>query len=205
MVSVGSLNFANILLVLGRDGELLNATRAASLMKRRWVWVLLALLEASLDVHAFGSSFTASARSRRAETRLSDSAAAGTTTPGSSYVGFVQSKLRAGIPGVVHCHVRDCSDGHTVTGFSDGSKRALAKDGIQLEVLIVASAFEGVSTMKRHRTVHACLDEEFKRNAIHSLELKTLTAEQWEGMGGPPTYAAMAASQRQAAFKIENS
>lgn len=174
-------------------------------MKRRWVWVLLALLEASLDVHAFGSSFTASARSRRAETRLSDSAAAGTTTPGSSYVGFVQSKLRAGIPGVVHCHVRDCSDGHTVTGFSDGSKRALAKDGIQLEVLIVASAFEGVSTMKRHRTVHACLDEEFKRNAIHSLELKTLTAEQWEGMGGAPTYAAMAASQRQAAFKIENS
>ena len=162
------------------------------------LWALLAL-----DVHAFGSSCqlsTASSRSRRAATRLSDSAA-----PTGSYVGFVQSKLRAGIPGVVHCHVRDCSDGHTVTGFSDGSKRALAKDGIQLEVLIVASAFEGVSTMKRHRTVHACLDEEFKRNAIHSIELKTLTAEQWEDMGGPPTYAAMAASQRQAAFKIETS
>ena len=164
------------------------------------LWALLAL-----DVHAFGSSqlSTASAQSRRAATRLSDSAAAG--TPPGSYVGFVQSKLRAGIPGVVHCHVRDCSDGHTVTGFSDGSKRALAKDGIQLEVLIVASAFEGVSTMKRHRTVHACLDEEFKRNAIHSIELKTLTAEQWEDMGEPPTYAAMAASQRQAAFKIETS
>ena len=126
-------------------------------------------------------------RARTSAPLLSESASSFETPE--EFVEHVQSTLRDQIPGVVHCHVRDCSDGHTATGFVDGTTRALSADGIQLEVLVVSSSFEKVLSIKRHRAVYGCFDDEFKSNAIHSMELKTFTESQWEGMGKPMSYS----------------
>ena len=143
------------------------------------------LLPASAYVVA--ATTRSAVRARTSAPRLSESPPPLETRE--DFVEHVQSKLRGQIPGVVHCHVRDCTvAGHTTAGFSDGSNRALSVDGIQLEVLVVSSSFEKVLSIKRHRAVYGCVDEEFKSNAIHSMELKTFTESQWEGMGRPQSY-----------------
>lgn len=147
----------------------------------------LAVLKQPTSAIVVASTSHSAVRARAAAPRLSESAPPPETRE--EFVEYVQSTLREQIPGTVHCHVRDCSDGHTATGFTDGSNRALSKDGIQLEVLVVSSSFEKVLSIKRHRAVYGCFDDEFKSNAIHSMELKTFTESQWEAMGKPMSYS----------------
>ena len=50
------------------------------------------------------------------------------------------------------------------------------------KVLVVSSAFQGKSTIARHRLIYKILEQELAAR-IHALSLKTLTPEQWETAG----------------------
>ncbi|XP_059809326.1 bolA-like protein 2 [Hypanus sabinus] len=83
----------------------------------------------------------------------------------------------------------------TATGVREKLLKELQADHVEVEditaqkcstsfrVLVVAKAFESKPLLQRHRMVNGCLNEELK--AIHALELKTLTLEQWEATRGP--------------------
>lgn len=47
-------------------------------------------------------------------------------------------------------------------------------------VLVVSSAFEGTLPLKQHRMVNAALREHIDSGAIHALQLKTFTPDQYD-------------------------
>lgn len=51
-------------------------------------------------------------------------------------------------------------------------------DGQHFEALIVCSAFEGLSSVRRHQRVYAALGERM-REEIHALSMTTLTPAEW--------------------------
>jgi acid stress-induced BolA-like protein IbaG/YrbA len=59
------------------------------------------------------------------------------------------------------------------------SKAEITGDGSKFEARVISDAFEGVSTIKRHKMVYAVLDEHIKSGAIHALSIKTFTASEW--------------------------
>merc|ERR1719342_129224 len=67
-----------------------------------------------------------------------------------------------------HLEVEDVSDGC----------------GAKYQVLIVSQKFEGVKpTIKRHRMVHAAIEEEMK--SIHAIQFKTMSPDEWEKLKQP--------------------
>ncbi|CAE7580631.1 Bola1 [Symbiodinium natans] len=99
----------------------------------------------------------------------------------SDYAAWAREKLLRSIPDIRNIEVEDVSDGHTVEGFADGSKRAQDPNGRELKVLVVSGAFESLSPVQRQRLVHKALEEALSSGAIHSLPaLRTLTPQQWE-------------------------
>jgi len=58
------------------------------------------------------------------------------------------------------------------------SKADISGDGSKFEARVVSQAFDGQSTIKRHKMVYAVLDEHIKSGAIHALTIKTLTPEE---------------------------
>lgn len=50
--------------------------------------------------------------------------------------------------------------------------------GGHFAVSVVASAFEGLMTIKRHRLVYQAVDELFASGAIHALEVEALTPKE---------------------------
>ncbi|MGQ7845489.1 BolA family protein [Granulosicoccus sp. 3-233] len=60
-----------------------------------------------------------------------------------------------------------------------GSKAEITGDGSKFEARVVSDAFEGLSTVKRHKLVYAVLDEHIKSGAIHALTIKTFTTDEW--------------------------
>ncbi|MEN8718997.1 MAG: BolA family protein [Oceanococcaceae bacterium] len=61
-----------------------------------------------------------------------------------------------------------------VAGMPEADVAILGDDGAHFEARIVAAAFEGQSTVARHRMVYAALGPRMGRE-IHALALKTLT------------------------------
>ena len=51
-------------------------------------------------------------------------------------------------------------------------------DGAHFEALIVATAFDGLSRVRRHQLVYAALGERM-REEVHALSMQTLTPAQW--------------------------
>jgi len=51
-------------------------------------------------------------------------------------------------------------------------------DGAHFEALVVASAFEGVSRVRRHQMVYAALGGRM-REEVHALSMATLTPAEW--------------------------
>jgi acid stress-induced BolA-like protein IbaG/YrbA len=51
-------------------------------------------------------------------------------------------------------------------------------DGQHFEALIVSSAFEGLSRVKRHQLVYGALGERM-REEIHALSMSTVTPAEW--------------------------
>lgn len=83
-----------------------------------------------------------------------------------SFLSDLETKLRNELP-ATHVAITDNSWMHAGhVGNTHG--------GSHLALTIVSLGFEGLSTLKRHRMVHALLAEEMQQR-IHALELKLLT------------------------------
>lgn len=46
-------------------------------------------------------------------------------------------------------------------------------------VVVVSPAFQGLLPIKRHRMVNAAVAEELNSGAIHAMQLKTFTPDEW--------------------------
>jgi acid stress-induced BolA-like protein IbaG/YrbA len=84
---------------------------------------------------------------------------------------------------VTHLNIRDSTDGHAVAGFLDG--RALDADGLDLQVLVVAQCFAGVTPLGRQRLVNDAIDSELTSGTVHSVQMRCWTPKQWEAKGMP--------------------
>jgi acid stress-induced BolA-like protein IbaG/YrbA len=90
----------------------------------------------------------------------------------------VEGRLRASIDGVRRVEMVDVTDvDHVRQGSTDG--RALAAHGVQLQLKIVATIFEGQRLLARHRLVNAALQELIASGAIHSVQIRALTPAAW--------------------------
>ncbi len=69
-------------------------------------------------------------------------------------------------------------------GIPDSSAD-ITGDGSKFEARVVSSAFEGQSTIKRHKMVYAILDEHIKSGAIHALTIKAHTPEKYAKIETP--------------------
>lgn len=63
-------------------------------------------------------------------------------------------------------------------GLADATVEVVG-DGRHFQALIVSSAFEGKSSIQRHRMVYALLQEQIQADILHALSMRTLTPEQW--------------------------
>ena len=61
----------------------------------------------------------------------------------------------------------------------DNAKADITGDGSKFEARVVSDAFDGLSTLKRHKMVYAILDEHIKSGAIHALSIKAFTQQEW--------------------------
>mmetsp|Transcript_52194 Transcript_52194/g.117222 ORF Transcript_52194/g.117222 Transcript_52194/m.117222 type:complete len:215 (-) Transcript_52194:249-893(-) len=91
--------------------------------------------------------------------------------------------IRAACHPVAHLCFADITDGHAVTGYKDG--RALRPDGRDVQALIVASCFEGRSSLERQRLVNDALYAQLSSGELHSLQVRCWTPSQWELHGRP--------------------
>ena len=100
----------------------------------------------------------------------------------------VRDALQSGIDGVQHIEMRDVTDKvHVRQGSKDG--RAIAAGGVQLQLVVVAEAFESVKLLARHRMVNACLQAYLLDVRIHSLQLRALTPSAWATSSAAQTIA----------------
>ena len=73
--------------------------------------------------------------------------------------------------------------------FSDLVEQSIAEsqaeitgDGSKFEARVISDAFDGLSTLKRHKMVYAVLDEHIKSGAIHALSIKAFTKSEWSAL-----------------------
>jgi len=59
-----------------------------------------------------------------------------------------------------------------------GAQAEITGDGSKFEARVVSEAFEGLSTLNRHKMVYAVLDEHIKSGAIHALTIKAHTPQE---------------------------
>lgn len=60
------------------------------------------------------------------------------------------------------------------------SKAEIVGDGSKFEARVVSTAFDGKTTINRHKMVYAVLDEHIATGAIHALSIKAYTPEEWQ-------------------------
>ena len=53
--------------------------------------------------------------------------------------------------------------------------------GDHFEIMVVSNDFDGVALIDRHRMIHSALGENLG-GAIHAVEIKAYTNEQWENI-----------------------
>lgn len=61
----------------------------------------------------------------------------------------------------------------------DGASADVSGDGSKFEARVVSPAFDGLSTIKRHKLVYAVLDEHIRSGAIHALSIRAYTPDEW--------------------------
>lgn len=52
--------------------------------------------------------------------------------------------------------------------------------GNHAHLVVVSSAFEGLSPVKKQQLVYAAVNESIASGAVHAVHMKTLTPAQWE-------------------------
>ncbi len=55
-------------------------------------------------------------------------------------------------------------------------------DGRHWSALVVSQAFEGLSTLARHRKVYATLGQRMHTDEVHALSIKAFTPSQWSAL-----------------------
>jgi acid stress-induced BolA-like protein IbaG/YrbA len=55
-------------------------------------------------------------------------------------------------------------------------------DGQHFGAIVIAEQFTGLTTIKQHRLVNAALKAYLDSGAIHALQLKTYSPEQWQNV-----------------------
>ncbi len=58
------------------------------------------------------------------------------------------------------------------------------QDGQHFGAVVVSARFEGLSILKQQRLVNEVLQPYFDSGAIHALQLKTYTPQQWQSLNG---------------------
>lgn len=53
-------------------------------------------------------------------------------------------------------------------------------DGSHFEVTVVGAVFEGLRAVQRQQKVYAVLNEQIADGAIHAVNMKTFTIEEWQ-------------------------
>ena len=56
----------------------------------------------------------------------------------------------------------------------------VAGDGRHFDLLIVSDEFEGLNTLKRQQKVYAALQHLIASGELHALNIKALTAAEWQ-------------------------
>ncbi|CAE8635314.1 unnamed protein product [Polarella glacialis] len=94
---------------------------------------------------------------------------------------WVEERLRSALA-IEVLQIQDLSDGHTATGFTDGSRRSQNPSGLELQLTIVSPAFDGLKLLDRQLLVTDALGPKLRSGAIHSLpSLRTFaTQEEWK-------------------------
>lgn len=85
----------------------------------------------------------------------------------------VHSRLEAAL-GPEHLEIRDDSAQHA------GHQGDRAHGGAHLFVTVVASKFDDLSLVERHRLVYAAVDDLLKQE-VHALSMETMTPSEWAG------------------------
>merc|ERR1719235_2613264 len=89
----------------------------------------------------------------------------------------LERSLRTQIDGVEAISIEDVTDQeHVSQGAKDG--RAIADGGLQLRLLIVATSFDGVRRIDRHRLVNESFGDLVLNGRIHSLEIRAWTPDE---------------------------
>lgn len=57
----------------------------------------------------------------------------------------------------------------------DSQVKVLSNDGSHFEVTVVSGSFEGKSRVRQHQMVYAAVKQAMNSEAIHALQLNTLT------------------------------
>lgn len=68
-------------------------------------------------------------------------------------------------------------------GIAD-AEAEITGDGSKFEARVVSPAFEGQSTINRHKMVYKILNEHIQSGAIHALTIKAYTPEEWAQKSG---------------------
>ncbi|MEM7292142.1 MAG: BolA/IbaG family iron-sulfur metabolism protein [Pseudomonadota bacterium] len=61
-----------------------------------------------------------------------------------------------------------------------GASAEVTGDGSKFEAVVISDAFEGASTINRHKMVYAVLNEHITSGVIHALTIKAHTPSEWE-------------------------
>ncbi|MEM7207673.1 MAG: BolA/IbaG family iron-sulfur metabolism protein [Pseudomonadota bacterium] len=65
-------------------------------------------------------------------------------------------------------------------GIGGETKADVTGDGSKFEAVVISDAFEGESTIKRHKMVYAVLNEHITSGAIHALTIRAHTPVEWQ-------------------------
>ncbi|MCB1876554.1 MAG: BolA family transcriptional regulator [Chromatiales bacterium] len=61
-----------------------------------------------------------------------------------------------------------------------GSSATVTGDGAHFDAIVVSEAFESMNTLKRQRAVFATLGDSITSGALHALNIKAYTPEEWK-------------------------
>ena len=92
-------------------------------------------------------------------------------------------QLRQGLVQLHHLCLSDVTDGHAANGIVTG--QSLNAAGKEYLLLVVSDTFQGMKTIARHRFVQRFFEHGFDSGEVHSMQLRTWTAEQWNKKGKP--------------------
>jgi len=93
------------------------------------------------------------------------------------FMEWLEHGLRSKIDGVETISIDDVTDKeHVSQGAKDG--RAIADAGLQIRLVIVATGFDGLGRIDRHRLVNEVCGDSVINGRIHSLEIRALTPKQ---------------------------